>query len=149
MPFAEEGDLVTVHFESRRPDGTVAETTYDDEPITVVLGAGTINPAFDAALRGMQEGETTTVSLPAKQAYGEYKKRLIFKLKRKILNLPEEPEEDQIVRISLPNGKKSLVTVLSVTKTTIVVDANHPLAGEDLTYQLEVIDIGKKSVTQQ
>lgn len=149
MPFAEEGDRVTVHFESRRPDGTVAETSYNEEPITAVLGAGTINPAFETALCGMQKGEMTTVTLTAKQAYGEYKKRLIFTLKRKILNLPEEPEEDQIVRISLPNGKKSLVTVLSVTKTTIVVDANHPLAGEDLTYRLELIGIEKKSIEQQ
>lgn len=148
MPLAEEGDLVTIHFESRRPDGTIAETTYDDKPITAVLGAGTINPAFDTALRGMRVGETTTVSLPAKQAYGEYKKRLIFKLKRKSLNLLDEPTEDQIVRITLPNGKKTLVTVLSVTKTTLVVDANHPLAGEDLTYRLELVGIEKRSIEQ-
>ena len=144
MPFAEKGDFITVHFESRRPDGTVAESSYDDEPITAVLGTGTINPAFDAALCGMQAGERTTVTLSAKQAYGEFKKRLIFKLKRKSLNLIDEPEEDQIVRISLPGGKRTLVTVLSVTKTTIVVDANHPLAGEDLTYQLELVEIEKR-----
>ncbi len=145
MSVAEEGNRVTVHFESRRPDGTIGETSYDDEPVVTVLGAGTINPAFDAALHGMRIGEKKTITLSAKQAYGEYKKRLIFKLKRKKLNLVDEPEEDQIVRITLPNGNRTLVTVLSVTKTTIVVDANHPLAGEDLTYQLEVLGIEKDS----
>ena len=138
---ARQGDAVLVHFDGRLEDGTVAESSRDGEPERVVIGEGAINPAFEEALVGLRPGERVTVPLPAERAYGTYKKRLVFKLKRKRLDLKTEPEPGQWVRVTLPTGQSSLVTVKAVGKTSITVDANHPLAGEDLTYELELVAI--------
>jgi peptidylprolyl isomerase len=138
---ARQGDTVLVHFDGRLEDGTVAESSRDGEPERVAIGTGMINPAFEEALVGMRPGERVTVPLTAKQAYGPYKKRLVFKLKRRRLNLTTEPEPGQWVRVTLPSGQSSLVTVTAVTATGITVDANHPLAGEDLTFELELVAI--------
>lgn len=138
---ARQGDVVLVHFDGRLGDGTVAESSREGEPERVVIGEGAINPAFEGALVGRRPGERVTVPLTAEQAYGPYKKRLVFKLKRKRLNLKTEPEPGQWVRVTLPSGQSSLVTVKEVKATSIIVDANHPLAGEDITYELELVAI--------
>lgn len=138
---ARRGDTVLVHFDGRLGDGTVIDTSRDGEPQRVVIGEGAINPAFEEALVGRRPGERVTVPIPAKQAYGPYKKRLIFRLKRKQLNLTTEPEAGQWVRITLPSGQSSLVTVKEVKATNIIVDANHPLAGKDLSFELELVAI--------
>jgi len=143
MKKAQNGNRVLVHFTSTLDDGTIAETSLDREPDTVTIGEGQINPAYQEALIGMTEGESKKIFLPVKKAYGKYRKKLVFKLKRKNLNLnlPDEPEPGQVVRLSLPTGQKSLVTIKEVTKTILTVDANHPLAGKDLWYEIKLVQI--------
>jgi hypothetical protein len=104
-----------------------------------------INPAFEEALIGMAPGETRTIVLPAEKAYGPYRKKLVFRLKRRDLNLPEEPVPGGTARISLKNGRSSLVTVLKADAKTVTVDANHPLAGKDLTFSITLLGIRKGS----
>ncbi|QSZ67774.1 peptidylprolyl isomerase [Methanofollis aquaemaris] len=139
MERAAEGDVVLVEYTGTLEDGTVFDRS--DEPQEVTIGEGTINPAFEEALIGMAPGETKTIFLPAKKAYGPYKMRLVFRIRRKKLNLPEDPVPGGMARVSLKNGKSSLVTVKEVSKHWVVVDANHPLAGKDLTFCLTLKEI--------
>ncbi|MEA2034181.1 MAG: FKBP-type peptidyl-prolyl cis-trans isomerase [Euryarchaeota archaeon] len=145
MKKAQKGNRVLVHFTSTLNDGTIAETSLDREPDQVTIGEGLINPAFEEALIGMTEGESKKIFLPVKKAYGKYRKKLVFKLKRKNLNLnlPDEPEPGQVLRLSLPTGQKSLVTVKEVTTTILTVDANHPFAGKDLWYEIKLVQIAE------
>ncbi|MDK2975472.1 MAG: hypothetical protein PWP08_1843 [Methanofollis sp.] len=139
MALAGMGSTVLVTYTGTLGNGSVFERS--EKPQQIVVGAGEINPAFEEAIVGMAPGETKTVVLPAKSAYGQYRKNLIFKLKRRKLNLPEEPVPGGTARISLKNGRSSLVTVLKSDAKTVTVDANHPLAGRDLTFAITLMSI--------
>ncbi len=136
MRYPETGDTVFVHFIARLDDGTVVEESEVDQPVEAVLGAGAINPAFDEVLREMEEGESQTITLPPEKAYGRYNKRLVFRLKRKKLDLRGDPHEGDLVRVSLPGGKNALVTIRAIDETKVTIDANHPHAGETIHYTL-------------
>lgn len=136
MKHPETGDTVFVHFIARLDDDTVIEESETDRPVEAVLGAGTINPSFDEALREMEEGESKTITLPPEKAYGRYNKRLVFRLKRKKLDLRGNPHEGDLVRVGLPGGKNALVTIRAIDETKVTIDANHPHAGETIHYTL-------------
>ncbi len=136
MRHPETGDTVFVHFIARLDDGTAIEESEADKPVEAVLGAGTMNPAFDETIREMGEGESQTITLPPESAYGKYNKRLVFKLKRKKLDLIGEPKEGDFVKVGLPGGKKALVSILAIDEKKITIDANHPHAGETIHYTL-------------
>lgn len=108
MTLPQSGDTVYVHFTARLDDGIVIEESEDGAPFEAVLGAGTINPAFDEALRTLTEGESTTITLPPEKAYGKYNTRLVFKLKRKRLDLKGNIQEGSLVRVTLLRGRKPM-----------------------------------------
>ena len=139
-----EGDKILVRFSSRTKEGETFESPEDREPETVTVGEGKINPEFDKALIGMLPGEKKTVELPAEKAYGKYRKSLVLRLKRKKLELTEEPEPGKYLKISLNEKEAGFAKVVKIAGSYIVVDANHPMAGEDMVYELEVADILSK-----
>ena len=141
MPGAEKGDLLLVHFTSRTSEGEVFESSLEGDPQEVRLGEGKINPVFEEALTGMKPGDKKTVSLPAEKAYGNYKSRLVFRMKKKHLNLVGDPVKGDMVNITLPNGKKALVEVVESSGKYLKVDGNHPMAGEDMEYEIILVDI--------
>lgn len=134
-----EHDTVLLHFRSLRQDGSIFEDTSDGEPQKVRLGKGMINPAFEEALLGKEPGETVTIVLPPEKAYGTFNKHLVFPIKRKKLNLEHEPCVGDIFTLTI-KGIKGSVMIKEVTPTKIVVDANHPLAGETITYELTIVE---------
>jgi peptidylprolyl isomerase len=138
---ARHGDTVMVHFTTTDMDGTVLESSLSGDPKTAVLGNRTINPLFEEALIGLSPGDARTVTMTADQAYGKYRKQLVFPVKKKTLGLKEDPLPGQIIVISLSSGKKTHAIVKEVKATKIVVDANHPFAGKDLMYTLELVDV--------
>ena len=142
MSVAESGDTLQVHFISKRPDGEIFEDTRTGEPVTFTLGKKQINPAFEEALIGKSEGETATIVLPPEKAYGKYLKRLVIPIKRKKLRLDSEPSPGDIITVEVFD-RLCKVTVADVTDTKIIVDANHPLAGETMTYEITVVAIVK------
>lgn len=142
MSVAESGDTLQVHFTSKRPDGDIFEDTHAREPVTFILGKKQINPAFEEALMGKSEGDTVTVVLLPEKAYGKYLKHLIIPIKRKKLRLSREPLPGDIITVEVFD-RLCKVTVAEVTDTKIIVDANHPLAGETITYEITVIGIVK------
>ncbi|KDE54782.1 peptidylprolyl isomerase [Methanoculleus sp. MH98A] len=132
-----DGDTLLLHFTSTRPDGEVFEDTRSGEPVRVTLGANRINPLFEEALIGKEPGETVTVALPPEKAYGKFNRKLVVTVKRTKLKLDHEPVVGEFVRVEVL-GKPCLVTVLDVDEKRITVDANHPLAGETITYAITV-----------
>ncbi|MDD2253562.1 FKBP-type peptidyl-prolyl cis-trans isomerase, partial [Methanoculleus sp.] len=107
------------------------------EPVRVTLGANQINPLFEEALIGREPGETVTVVLPPEKAYGKFRRKLVVTIKRKKLKLDHEPAPGDLVRVEVM-GKPCLVTVVDLDEKSITVDANHPLAGETITYTITV-----------
>lgn len=142
MVKVEDNDTLCLHFQSVRPGGEIFEDTHAGEPVTVTLGNKQINPAFEEALIGKDEGETVTVVLPPEKAYGKFRKQLIIPIKRKKLKLETEPAIGDIITVEV-FGKMCRVIVAEVTPTKIVVDGNHPLAGETITYHIEIVKIIK------
>jgi peptidylprolyl isomerase len=134
------GDRVTVNYTGSLDDGTVFGSSEGGEPLTFVIGDGTMLAAFDEAVRGMGVGERKMFTIPAEEAYGEYREDLVVVLGR------DELDEDLEVgeRVPLPNmtsGETIYFTVVEISDTEVTLDANHPLAGQDLTFEIEVVAI--------
>ncbi|MFA7561870.1 MAG: FKBP-type peptidyl-prolyl cis-trans isomerase [Methanoculleus sp.] len=137
MPPVTDGDTLLLHFTSTRPDGEVFEDTCSGKPVRITLGAKQINPLFEEALMGREPGETVTVVLPPEKAYGKFRRKLVVTVKRTKLTLDHEPTPGEFLKLEVM-GKPCLVTVLDVDEKTVTVDANHPLAGETITYAITI-----------
>ena len=137
MPPVTDGDTRLLHFPSTRPGGAVFETTRSGEPVRITLGAKQINPLFEEALMGREPDETVTVDLPPEKAYGKFRKKLVVTVKRTKLTLDHEPTPGEFLKLEVM-GKPCLVTILDVDEKTVTVDANHPLAGETITYAITI-----------
>ncbi|WP_172673762.1 peptidylprolyl isomerase [Methanogenium cariaci] len=143
MPQIAVGDTVTLHFSSADAQtGEMLEYTYEEEPKAYTIGAGEINPPrFEEALIGCRADDEVTVDLKAKEAYGIYNKALVLKISRKKLPTNTIPEPGTVLPMKLPRGREANVTILSVSRTTVVVDANHPFAGRDIHYKIWVCSV--------
>ncbi|MFC1912547.1 FKBP-type peptidyl-prolyl cis-trans isomerase [Chloroflexota bacterium] len=134
---ADIGDTVKVHYTGRLNDNTVFDTSVGSEPMEFTLGEGRLIPGFEQAVTGMQVGESKTVTIPVDEAYGQRRDDLIFEVERD--KLPADIEPD--VGMQLPTSQ-GVITIIEVSETTAKIDANHPLAGQDLTFDIELIEIG-------
>ncbi len=132
---ANDGDRVTVHYHGTLANGEVFDSSRGGEPFPFVVGAGDVIAGFDAAVRGLGVGESVTVTLTPEEAYGEHTEELVFEVPK-----AEAPEGiaagDQV---QLGNGAPAVI--VEVTDEIVRVDANHPLAGEALTFEIEVVGI--------
>ena len=138
---AKNGDIVEVHYTGTLENGTVFDTSVGREPLKFTLGAGQMIFGFEQAVLGMKIGESKNFTIPADEAYGPYDDDLLIVINREDLSPDLDPEVGQQLQMPGPSGGISVVTVTNVTDTTITVDANHPLAGEDLTFEIELMSI--------
>ena len=135
---AAEGDSVQVHYTGTLDDGTAFDSSEGGEPLAFVIGDGTVIAGFDKAVRGMEVGDTKKFTVPADEAYGEYRQDLLAAVPR------DELEADIAVgdRVMLQNIETEEVlefTVIEITDTEVILDANHALAGQDLTFEIELV----------
>ena len=137
------GDTVKVHYTGRLTDGTVFDTSIGSDPLEFTLGQGQTIPGFEQAVIGMQVGETKTVTIPADQAYGPHREDMILEVSKDELPEDLDPEVGMQLQMNQGDGGITIVTITEVSETTIRIDANHPLAGQDLTFNIELVDIGK------
>ena len=135
------GDTVRVHYTGRLEDGTVFDTSQEREPLEFTIGEGSIIPGFEEAVKGMQVGQSKEVNISAQKAYGEYREDLIMMIDKAQLPKDLKPEVGQRLQMQQLEGGASIVVVTEVTEKTITVDANHPLAGKNLIFKIEVVDI--------
>ncbi len=138
---AKTGDTVKVHYTVTLDDGTVFDTSAGGEPLAFTLGQGLVIPGFEQAVIGMKVGESKTVDIPVEQAYGPYRDDLIVVVERDQLPEDLETEVGQQLQMSQTDGSYTVVTVTEVSETTITIDANHPLAGQNLTFEIELVEI--------
>lgn len=141
MAEAKAGDTVKVHYRGELSDGTVFDQSTGRDPLEFTLGSGQVIPGFDKAITGMTAGEKKTVNIPAVDAYGPHREEQILTLKRDQLPPGVDVEVGQAVELTDDRGQSWPVRVAEVTPDTITLDANHELAGEDLTFHLELVSI--------
>jgi len=138
---AKAGDSVKVHYTGRFEDGEVFDSSKGKEPLAFTLNSGQIIPGFEEAVLDMAVGESKTVSIKSENAYGAYKKELILSIPK--TNFPKEikPEVGQMLQMTDPNNQPVAVQVIEITEEAVTLDANHPLAGKDLIFDIELVEI--------
>lgn len=140
MRRAHAGDTVSIHYTGTLADGSVFDSSRGRTPLEFTLGSGQVIPGFDAAVDGMAIGEEKTVTIPAAEAYGPHRHELMVEVSRAQLPGDLRPEVGQQLQLS-QGGQQFVVTVRDVSDVSVVLDGNHPLAGEDLTFALELVEV--------
>ncbi len=169
MAQAKKGDKVKVHYTGTLEDGSVFDTSEDpieqqndsscgcssrknaddgcgcgsnaSGPMEFVIGAGQLIPKFEAAVIGLEPGQSITVSIPADDAYGQRAEEMVAVIERSEIPADINPEPGQQMEVILEDGSPLPVLVTEVTDTTITLDGNHPLAGRDLTFAIRLVEI--------
>jgi peptidylprolyl isomerase len=141
MAEAQEGDAVKVHYKGTLTDGTVFDDSHDRGPLEFTIGEGEIIPGFEKAVTGMSPGETRSAEIPADEAYGEEREELVATIDRSEFPDDVEPEVGQRLEIRQEEGPPLVVTVTEVAESEVTLNGNHPLAGEDLNFEIELLEI--------
>lgn len=162
MTQAKTGDKVKVHYTGTLKDGSVFDSSEgspesaadacgshdgcgcsgnDSGPMEFVIGAGQLIPKFEAAVIGLEVGQSITVSIPADEAYGQRAEEMVAVIERSEIPADINPEPGQQMEVILEDGSPLPVLVTEVTDKTITLDGNHPLAGRDLTFAIRLIEI--------
>jgi FKBP-type peptidyl-prolyl cis-trans isomerase 2 len=136
------GDRVRVHYTGRLEDGQVFDSSRDGDPLEFTVGAGEVIPGFDEAVRGMGVGDTRTVEIDSEDAYGPRRDGLVTTISREVAQFPVEPEIGMNFMLPLQDGTQHPVVVTEVTETHVTIDGNHPLAGQKLIFDVELVDKG-------
>jgi len=141
MPQAKQGDTVKVHYTGKFQDGTEFDSSRDEEPLRCTLGGGELIPGFEKALVGMAEGDKKTITIPPEEGYGEFRKDLVLAIDKE--EFPDEisPEVGQQLRLQKPGNPPFTVTIMEINDDSIVLDANHPLSGKTLIFDVEMMEI--------
>ena len=141
MTQAKSGDTVRIHYTGTLQDGSVFDSSEGRDPLEFQLGSGQVIPGFDDGVTGMTVGEKKTIEIPSDQAYGAINPQAMQ-------NVPRAEIPDHIpldlgtqLQVQAGNGQTMMVVVANVTEDTVTLDANHPLAGKDLTFALELVEI--------
>ncbi|UBF25651.1 peptidylprolyl isomerase [Kovacikia minuta CCNUW1] len=141
MAHAKSGDTVKVHYTGKLEDGTEFDSSRDRDPLEFTIGEGNIIPGFEKAVVGMSLGESKTEIIPTEQAYGPYQEEMVVTIDRKQMPAEIAPEVGQQLHIQQPNGQVLPVIITDVSDATVTLDANHPLAGENLTFDIQLVEI--------
>jgi FKBP-type peptidyl-prolyl cis-trans isomerase 2 len=142
---AQNGNKVKVHYTLRDANGKEVESSRNTQPMEFIIGEGNVITGFEKGVTGMSENETKTITIPPEEAYGLHDKEKIFEFLRKNAPGDFDPQVGQSIQMHRPDGKSFVVTVLSKTAKGFMMDANHPLSGKALTFDLELIEIIKTS----
>jgi peptidylprolyl isomerase len=140
MAQAKLGDTVQVHYTGKLEDGTVFDTSRSRRPLQFTIGNGKVIEGFEQAVAGMTVGESKITTIPVEKAYGPRKDDMVVTMKRDQLQ-NVDPRIGQRLEITQEDDRTILVTVTNITDSTITVDANHPLAGKTLTFEIELLGI--------
>ncbi|MEX2381549.1 MAG: peptidylprolyl isomerase [Opitutales bacterium] len=141
MNTAQEGNTVQVHYEGKLPDGNVFDSTKERGPLEFTIGSGTVIPGFEKAIVGMKEGESKTEVIAAENAYGPRRDEMVIEVEQEQIPKEIEPEIGQQLQVSTQDGSKVPVKVVDMSEDKIKLDANHPLAGHDLTFELTLVKV--------
>ena len=140
MATATAGDTVHIHYTGTLADGTEFDSSRGRAPLRFTLGVGQVVPGFDTAVAGMETGETKTVTIPAAEAYGDRDPENTLVVP--VGQLPEGVAVGDRLALTTPDGQQVPVTVTAIDADGATIDANHELAGQDLTFEITLERIG-------
>ncbi|UCD65678.1 MAG: peptidylprolyl isomerase [Deltaproteobacteria bacterium] len=141
MTQAKDGDTVKIHYTGRLQDGTVFDSSNDREPLQFNIGSGQVIAGFEEAVTGMTVGEKKTSQIPCEKAYGERNPSMVMVVDKKHVPPEINPEVGLRLQVGAPDGQMLAVTIVEIGDENITLDANPPLAGEDLTFDIELVEI--------
>ena len=141
MSQAKAGDTVRIHYSGKLDDGTLFDSSAGREPLEFALGGGQVIPGFDQAVQGMALGESKSVRIPAEEAYGPRHEQLIQEVPKSALPDDIQPAVGMPLQAQGADGQVVQLVVVAVTEESITVDGNHPLAGQALNFDIELVEI--------
>jgi FKBP-type peptidyl-prolyl cis-trans isomerase 2 len=141
MAQAKEGDTVRVHYSGFFEDGSIFDSSLKREPFEFTIGQGMVISGFENAVIGMQQGETETVAISPENAYGLYRNDLVVIIPKAQVAKDIDPEIGMRLQLRSPEGAITDVMVTEVTEENVTLDANHPLAGKNITFEIKLLEI--------
>ena len=141
MSQVKENDTVKVHYTGKLSNGQVFDSSLEREPLEVTLGQGMLIPGFEKGIMTMELNEKKTINIPVAEAYGDVQQELLYEVKKEQLPQDMAPEVGMGLASKGEDGREVQFRIAEVKEDHIIVDANHPLAGHDLTFDLELIEI--------
>lgn len=145
MTHAKTGDTIKVHYTGTLDDGTLFETSVGGEPIDLTLGNGEVIPGFEKGVEGMAVGDKRSIRIPAAEAYGDYYPEYVQEFDRSQINAEGELQVGMEINATTPDGHSFVVFVTALNGDKVTVDGNHPMAGKDLNFELELVEIVSRS----
>ncbi len=145
MQQVKSGDTVKVHYHGKLTDGTTFDSSEGREPLEFEVGSGSVIAGFDTGVTGMSVGEKKTINIPVDEAYGPKQDDLLMEFPMDRFPPDMNPEIGMQLNMSNGAGQNFPVVITEVNEDLVILDANHPLAGEDLTFDLELVEIKGKS----
>ncbi|MEW4923070.1 peptidylprolyl isomerase [Algibacter sp. 2305UL17-15] len=141
MSQVKENDTVKVHYTGKLSNGQVFDSSLEREPLEVTLGQGMLIPGFEKGIVDMKLNEKKTITIPVAEAYGDVQKELFYEVKKEQLPPDMAPEVGMGLASKGEDGREVQFRIAEVNEDHIIADANHPLAGHDLTFDLELVEI--------
>lgn len=141
MQQVKKGDTVKVHYHGKLNDGTTFDSSQGREPLEFEVGGGMVIPGFDKGVTGMSVGEKRTITIPADEAYGDKHEEMIMEFPKDRFPGDMVPEPGMQLNMSNGTGQNFPVVIVEVKEDVVILDANHPLAGEELIFDLELVEI--------
>lgn len=138
---AKNGDTVTVEYTGKLDNGDVFDSSEGRDPLRFELGAGNVMPAFEAAVIGLAVGDATDIRIEAKDAYGDARDDLLVPVAREQLPDGLEPEVGHRLQVQVAPDQQRVATITEVGSENVTLDLNHPLAGKDLSFHIELVEI--------
>jgi FKBP-type peptidyl-prolyl cis-trans isomerase 2 len=141
MSQAQKGNVVKIKFTGKLADGNVFANTNEGEPLEFKLGDGAIIPGIENAVEGMNVGESKSVTISPEDAYGPRREELVEEVGKDKFPEGVEPQVGQKFEVPQQQGQPVVVTVVETSDNTVTLDGNHPLAGKELSFDLELVDV--------
>ena len=144
MTIAQMGDRVTIHYIGTLDNGRIFDSADDDNPLSFVLGRGEVFPALEEAVAGMKVGTASNIEIPAEKAFGPHKKENMISLPRSRCPAGRELRVGEKISLSFGDGEERVMRIIKDENEQVLLDGNHPLAGLDLTFALQLVSVDEK-----
>ena len=137
----EKGKKVKIHYTGTLDDGNQFDSSVGQDPLEFEMGAGMVIPGFETGVKDMEVGEKKKIHIPSAEAYGEKRDDMVMDFERSQLPEGLEPEVGMGLQMQGPEGQPLPVQIIAVAEESITIDANHPLAGQNLSFELELVEV--------
>lgn len=138
---AKSGDTVRVHYTGTLDDGSQFDSSEGRDPLEFTVGSGQVIPGFESAVEGMDIGESKKVKLAAEEAYGERNDEALQQVPKTMFPEDQAPVCGAVVELQAPDGRRLAAVIEAIGEEEITLDFNHPLAGKDLTFEIELVEV--------